>query len=402
MNVNTFKKAEEAAKNGIYSLLALGILKIIVGIFTGMTVILADAISTFSDILGIFASYIGLKLSRKSADAHFKYGYYKVETFAALIISIGIIYLGYYILMKSINSFGTFENAQYRVFALTTTIIAVIQSYRLSKKLEKAGKESNSLSLIASAKDKKMDMIAGFAILISILANYKQIPYVESVVSMIISIFIFKIGIESAKESLFFLLDYWNDPILYRKIKKIFNKEKDLIIKVRKLRLRRAGTFIFGEAYIDINPFAGFNDLREELDILQNKIKKLNPYIKDFAIYSNIPESEKIRVAVPIQSGNGLNATVAPTLSKTIGYLFVDIQNNKIGRQYYKPLKLSEKKPTQLDNFLKNENVNILIDNKLNSLIYYNLRRTHHIMIYPNFSDVKNVGKTLELLLIDT
>ena len=78
------------------------------------------------------------------------------------------------------------------------------------------------------------------------------------------------------------------------------------------------------------------------------------------------------------------------------------IVNGKIGDYYIKELKESEKKPTQLDNFIKQEKVNILIDNKLNSLVYYNLRRTQHILIYPNLSDINTVKDTIELLLIDT
>lgn len=395
-------EGEKAAKNGMLYLIVLGLIKLAAGLTTGMTVILADAISTFADTLGVFASYLGLRLSRKNADEHFEYGYYKIETFAALLISLGIIYLGYTILVQSINNFFEVKEGQYRAFALTATVIAIALSYRLGSKLKSAGEKSNSLSLLASAKDKKMDVYAGFAILISIIANYKQIPYVEGVVSIIISLIILKVGAYSSKESLFFLLDYWDNPGLRRQIMKILRHEKDFILKVKNLRLRRAGTFIFGQAFIEINPFNDFQDLREELEILQNKIKNLNPYIKDFVIYSHIPEINKEVVAVPIKSGDDLNATVANTLKETKAYLFAQVQNDKIIKFYIKELSPNQKKPIQLSNFIKKENVNVLIDNQLNSLIFYNLRRTHHIVIYPNLSDIKRAKETIELILIDT
>jgi len=245
-------------------------------------------------------------------------------------------------------------------------------------------------------------MIAGIAVFFSIIANYGGVPYFEGVVSILIALFIIKVGLSSSKESLFFLLDYWNDPTLSRKIRKVFKKEKDLILKVKKLRLRRAGTYIFGQAFVDINPFAGIQDLREELEILQGKIKELNPYIKDFAIYSHIPKSKQERVALPIKKGKDLNAELAFNLKDTKGYIFVDVQNNKIKDFYVKKLKAGQKKPVQLSSLLKQEKVNILIDNDLNSLVYFNLRRTHHILIYPNFSDIKKVKQTLKLLLLDT
>ncbi len=402
MNNHVLKNGEDAAWEGIVHLLILGIIKLFVGLLTGMTVIIADAVRNFAETLGVFASYFGLKLSRKSADAHFEYGYYKLETFAAFLISIGIIIIGVLILQESIEAFYHPQEGQDRVFALTVTIIAIIHSRGLSKKFMEAGKKVNSLSLITSAKGKKMDVIAGFAVLISIGANYKNIPYVEGLVSAMISVFILREGILSAKESIFFLLDYWDDPILVKKIKKIFRQEKDLIIDVKKLRLRRAGTFIFGESFVEINPFAGIQDLREELDLLQAKIQKLSPYIKDFSIYSHITKSKTLKIAVPIMSGRTLKAKVASNLKTTKAYMFLEVKNNKIGKFYIKKLIAKDKTPVNLSDLLKKEEINILINNKLNSLLYYYLRRTRHIRIYPNFSDVNTVKSTVELLLIDT
>lgn len=400
MQINPLKEGEEIAKKGIFNLLVLGILKIIAGLVTGMTVLLADALSSFADILGVFASYLGLKLSRKNADQNFSYGYYKIETFAALLISLGIIYLGYFIIKESLSTFKTPAEAKYRLLGVISTIIAIISSHRLSKVLNSAGEKANSLALITAAKDKKMDVIAGVVILISIFANYQHIPYVEGIVTLTIAIIILKVGFSSAKESLFFLLDYWNDHGLLTKIKNIFKSEKDLVLRLRKLRLRRAGTFIFGEAFIDINPFAGINDLREELDILQKKITDLNPYIKDFAIYSHIPQAEKVKIAIPIKSGKDLNAKVASTLNSTNAYLFIDVVKNKIKNLSVKKLAASQKKTIQLSNFIQKEKVNILMNNNLNSLVYYNLRRTHHVLIYPNFSK-KTAKEALNLILID-
>lgn len=401
MQNNSLLEGEKVAKESIFRLLFLGILKLIVGLFTGLTVIIADSISTFADTLGVFASYIGLRLSRKTADEHFKYGYYKIETFAALLISLGIIYVGSLILIRSIDTFNSAPTGQHRVYAIFMAIIAIISSYFLFKSLKKAGDAANSLSLIASAQDKKMDVFAGFAVLISIIANYNSIPYVEGIVSGIISLLILKVGIFSAKESLFFLLDYWDDPIMSRKIKKILTSEKDLIIKVKRLKLRRAGTFVFGQAFVEINPFAGIQDLREELNFLQQKIESINPYIKDFVIYSHIPKSDKIKIAIPITKGKDLNANVASTLKSTTAYLFVEIKDNKVGKFYTKKLAIQQKNSVEFSNFLKDEKINVLIDNRLNSLIYYNLRRTHHVLIYPNFSDIHKAKDTLKLFLID-
>lgn len=394
-------EGERAAKRGILHLLTLGTVKLAAGMITGIQVIIADGISTFADILGVFGSYLGLKISRKSADAQFEYGYYKVETLIALLISIGICYMGYSIITGAVLNFNRPTEGENHIIAALVTVIAIIQSYYLGVKLKKAGVKSNSLALIASADDKKMDVVAGFAVLVSVIANYKSIPYVESIVSVIIGIFILKVGILSAKDSLFFLLDYWNDPVLTKKIKKVLLSENDLVTGVKKIRLRRAGTYIFGEAFVDINPFVDIQDLRASLSILEDKIQNLSPYLKDFPIYSHIPNTNRLKIAIPIKRGKGMKAEIADSMSKTNSYLFLNIFKGKVSKFYVKKLKKSNK-ILQLADFLKKEKVNILLNNKLNSLVYYNLRRTNQILIYPILDGAKRAEDMVKLILIDS
>lgn len=402
MNTRALRDGELVARKSIFSLIVLSAIKAAAGVITGMHIMIADAVATFADTLGVFASYFGLRLSRKSADKKFGYGYYKIETFAALVISIGIMWAGYVILRDSLSTLQNPIEGQYRPFALTATIISIYFSLKLAKRLQTAGEQVNSLSLIANAKDKKMDFYSGFVILVSIIANYRGIPYIEGVVSIIIAVLILRTGLLSTKESLFFLLDYWDDPILVKRIRKVFAKEHGVISKVIDIKLRRAGTFIFGEAFVEINPYSGLQDLRDELEVLQKNVKDLNPYIKDFPIHTHISKTENAKIAVPIQSGNGLKAKIAPTLRKTEAYIFVEIKKGKIKKHYRKKLKSKDKAPVPLGEYLKAEKINIVINNNLNSLIFYNLRRTNQIMVYPNLSNLKTVEQSVKLLLLDT
>jgi len=401
MNKNALLDGERVLKFNILIILIISSVQMLAGLLTGMTVVIADAVRSFSSILDLFAAYIGIKISRKDANKNFEYGYHKIETFAALLVSLGILYIGYITMVESINAFKMQKFALGHAFVITTTVISMQYYYRLSKKLEAAAEKTNSLAIAASAKNKKINFIIGLAVLLSIVANYKQVPYVEGVISVIISLGILKEGLWSTKQSLFFLLDYWDDPVLFAKIKDVLMTEKDIVIEVKRLRLRRAGSFIFGEAFIEMNPFAGVEDLRSELDNLKEKIKNLDPYIKDFAIYSHIPKLGNFVVAFPVKKESKLNSEIAHNLSETKSYLFVKIAENKIKKSYFKKLKDEDKNVIKLATFLNKEKVNVVINNELPSLAYYNLRRTHHVLIYPDFRDVPTVNKMMELILID-
>jgi len=401
MNKKGTLEVEKVLKFHIGMIIGVASLQMLAGLFTGMTVVIADAVRRFSSVLDLFAAYIGIKISKKDANKNFEYGYHKIETFAALLVSLGILYIGYLMLVQSINAFKIQGFSLGHAFVITTTIISIQYYYRLSKRLEKAANESNSPVLLVSSKNEKINLVIGLAVLLSIVANYKQVPYVEGIISTIISLGILKEGLSSTKQSLFFLLDYWDDPVLFTKIKETILKEKDIVMTVKRLRLRRAGSLIFGEAFIEMNPFAGVEDLRAELDNLKERIKQLNPYIKDFAIYSHIPKSNNFLVAFPIKRIAKINSEIAKNLEETKAYLFVKINEDKIEKIYMKKMKDTDKNSIKLAEFLNKEKVNIVINNGLPSLVYYNLRRTHQILIYPSFSDVPTVQKMLGLLLID-
>ena len=166
--------------------------------------------------------------------------------------------------------------------------------------------------------------------------------------------------------------------------------------------MRRAGTFIFGEAFIEINPFTDIVSLREELNLMNKKINEAHPYIKDFVIYTNIPKTKRIRIAIPITGeGSGLNAKIAASMRKTQGYEFVDIKGDKIMKKYKKSLERQGRGIDSLIEFLKKEKPQIIVDNGFKSLIYYSLRHTHHIRIYPHFSNTKIVKDAVNLMMID-
>jgi len=302
---------------------------------------------------------------------------------------------------QAVDGLFVIPDGKFHTIGFITTFIAIISSLRLARKLSDAARKTNSLSLMNNAVDKKLDIVASFAVIASILANLYQIQYIESVISMVMSIMILKVGVSSTKEALFFLLDYWDDPKLVRKIRKIILKDTAVVLSIKRIRLRRAGTFIFGEAYIEVNPFADMVDLREEIDLMTKEIQDLNPYIKDFTIFTHITKAKKIRIAVPISEGYGLNAKIAPSLKKTQAYELVDIKGHKIVKKQRKAIDLKHKKADALIEFFKKTKANIIVDNGINSLVYYNLKRTNHVQIYPKFSNIKRVDDAVKLMMID-
>lgn len=386
----------------IWRILILAILKLLIGFYTGMVVLVADALASFSDILGIIASYIGLKISEKSATKEFTYGYYKVETVSSLIVSATIIYFGIEIFLDSLGRFRTLESSSNHILGLIVVVVAVIQSTYLAKRLQRAGKKINSLSLINCAKDKTIDIYVQFAVLIGIGAAFFKISYIEGMVGMGISIMTLKVGYESAKESLYFLLDYFDDQELIEKIRKTILKSSKIVQNIDGIKMRRAGTYIFGEAVLEIDPYIQVKDIRENLKNLKAKIIELDPYLKNFSLLISIPKPGKLRVAVPVLKDKGLISIVSTDEKDTRAYVFVDIKRGKIFESYGKKFNYKTADFKGMTDFFLHNKTDVIINNNMHSLLFYNLRHLNQILVYPNFYNVTSVENTVKLLILDT
>lgn len=396
------KQGANVALYAMAEIAVLAVLKATVGFMTGIVVLMADALASFSDMLGVFASYFGLKMSQRRADEKFKYGYYKAESFAAFLASLLIIYLGFEVLKESGERLFVLEETHDHLLAMGQVAVTIALSLHLSRYLIRTGKRINSLSLINSGKEKRSDLIAQIAVVSGIAASFFRIPYLEGIIGIILSVLILKVGFESGKESLFFLLDYFDDQELLNKVRKTILTKSKIVSRVLNIRMRRAGTYIFGEAFLEIDPYVETKDIRNDLNILKEKIAKTSKHLKDFSLFFEIPQINKIRVAVPVKNDAGLKSEIATTLEETRCYIFVDVKHGKITDFYGKVFPFRTFDFIGITRFLKEEDAKIVINNNMHSLLFYNLRRLQHILVYPHFNNIRDVENTIKLLLIDT
>lgn len=398
------KDLQFGAKTSLIAIFRIGLLSAVMaitGISTGMVVMVAAAVESTADMLALFATFIGLKISQKSADKGFRYGYYRVETLAALLVSIMIIFIGFKIFIESFSQFTEPKESSSAIINLIVIIVAMSQSRHLAKRLQKAGEKINSIALIACGKDKQVDFYVRTTVIIGIAANYFHIPYIEGIIAMGIAGLTLKVGVEIAKESIFFLLDYFEDKELIYKITETVKKHSVIVTGIHDIRMRRAGTVIFGEAILDILPYSEAGDIRNELIRLQKEIYKQDKYIKLFSLFTNIPIPKTIRIAVPVKDRKGLKSAVASNFEETTGYLFIDIKDKVIQKTNYKKFQFSPKDFNGIVKFFQDQKCHIVINNNMDSLLYYNLRHLKHFRIYPHFRNVANAEQTIKLLIID-
>ena len=399
-DIKNLEYGKKIVRNSIFLLIVLTLIKAFGGYVTNMVVLLGDAAGSFVDLIAQIAIFIGLTLSLRPPDKRFKYGYHRIETLISLLIALLIIFVGYKILLEAIYRLQNPAETHLISVGIVAAIISIILSVFAYVIQKKTAEKINSSALMTSAVDKRNDAVVSAGVLGGVIANALNIPYVENAIGIFVALAVLFAGLKAAKEAVFYLLDYWDNPQIAQQINRILSHSK-LITAVKKIRLRHAGTFNFGEAFVEINPFAEMTDVRDEVHRLNTEIKEQVPHLGDFGLYVDPPKPDKMRVAIPVTDDKGLQSKIAEKQSDSFHFVILEIFNRKIQAvEAYPKEKFTIAESAILAHFLKEHRVNILIANNIQALLFFTLRLTN-IKVYPHFGNVKDIEHTVKLLLLD-
>lgn len=327
----------KASRNATLALALLAFVKGAVGIYSGSTVLIADAVHTGLDIFASLAVWIGLKISLKSSGKHFPYGYYKAENIIALFVSLLILFSGVELLKEGFTGVNTTSQLEFQGLALVTAVFSVLTIYGLSIYKRNIGTRINSQSLIADAMhsytdvfSSMMDVFSSMIVVVAVLGSMLGISKLDSFGTIVISLLIFKMGVESARDSMLTLMDAWLDEEESERIKKDIRNIPGLI-KLEDLKLRKSGLVVFGEATVEVE---GETDLKR-VELLSEEVKtavrKEVENLENIVVNVKPVQRKNFRLALPVFDRNGFQAKLSGHLGKTPYFLFVDLEEGRVG-----------------------------------------------------------------------
>jgi len=244
-NAQIFRDGEKVAKASFFTLLGIGIAELLVGLFSGSLTLTTDGADSLSDALISLIVWAGLRVAKKAPDDRFHFGYLRVESFAALIASIGMIvvatvfiYFAYLRLLKP-------TAISYPALVLGVLLLAGLISLYRALQMRRLAKTSNLLSIKTDAYNSVKDATASFVGFGAVLGLViVKLPILDAIGSMIIGIYIYTVAYISIRESSFVLLDAFNSPEVVESIKQII--EGRYRGTVDSVKLRRVGPLIEG------------------------------------------------------------------------------------------------------------------------------------------------------------
>ena len=250
----------------------MGIVEIVAGELAGSIGLTADGIDSMSDALVSFLVWLGLKISRRTPDERFHFGYYKIESFVAFVGAIGLIGIAGAILYRSYLAFLDPKPLNMPVLALAVLLIAGTISLYRAFQMRKIARKYNISSLRLDANNAAKDGSASFLIFFTVLASSLGFHQIDAVGGMAVAVFILFVSYVVIKESSLVLLDAYHNPLLVEEIRKI--AEGELKVRITDILLRAAGPYIQTEIHIEVEGSMTVEQLDRIKTNIENGVKQ--------------------------------------------------------------------------------------------------------------------------------
>ena len=222
------KEIKNASILGIIGNIFLLIIKGIIGFISGSIGMIADSINSAGDIFTSLMTFIGNKIASKPIDDDHNLGHGKAEYIYSLIVSIIMIITGLLIFKDSIISLINKNTYEYSVWLVVVCIITIIVKFLLYLYTKKIARKYHNILLKANSKDHLIDTFITSLNLISCILNKYNIYYFDSIVGMIISIWIIYSSIGIFRESYDILMDKCISEETKQEVLKIINKYDEI------------------------------------------------------------------------------------------------------------------------------------------------------------------------------
>jgi cation diffusion facilitator family transporter len=245
-------RKEQAALASILasSLLTLG--KLAAGLLSGSLALISEAAHSLLDTGATIITYYAIKAAGKPADDEHHYGHGKIEAVAALGETGLLFVLAGFVLVEAVSRLGGHPSEPVEANGLTYGVLIIAISIDLVRwlSLRKIAKETNSDALAADALHFYSDMVGSVLVLLGLIATQFGFQQGDTLAAIGVALFIAIAGYRLGRKTIDTLVDV-APPGMADHLRKIVS-DIPQVVAIDQIRLRPAGTHIFGEIVIAV------------------------------------------------------------------------------------------------------------------------------------------------------
>lgn len=253
------------------------IIKMFTWIITNSVSILYSAIDSLLDFFISFFNYFAVKNAVKKPDKRFNYGRWKIEALASFLEWLIILLSWIYIFYESIIKFVTWEKIVFLEPAIIVMWVSIIITWTLVLFLNYVAKKTKSLVIETDSLHYKTDLYTNSWILISLVViYYTDFHYIDSILWIILSIYIIFSAIKIIKKWFLLILDVSLKKEHVKKIIEII-ENTDQIKSYHFLKTRKSWKLNFVQAHLVFsNPHIKLIEAHSISDQIEHQIEQID------------------------------------------------------------------------------------------------------------------------------
>jgi cation diffusion facilitator family transporter len=241
----------------VLAALAVTLLKLLTGLFTGSLGMLSEAAHSGVDLIAAGITLFSVHVSDRPADADHTYGHGKIESLSAAIEAVLMLASCVWIFTEAIRRIAFREHLTLKpsIWPFIVLLLAITVDFTRSRKLHRIAAETKSEALAADAIHFRTDIWSSLAVLLGLAATYtgqhRRIPQLEladPIAAILVACIILHITWKLARRTIDALTDATppearaQNRQLIRELAAI-----DGVLSVDRVRTRRSGPSYFAD-----------------------------------------------------------------------------------------------------------------------------------------------------------
>lgn len=202
MNTNQQNSHQVKGNNLVISIVLNVVItaaQIVGGILSGSLALLSDALHNFSDVLSLLITYIAQRLSKKKATYTQTFGLKRAEIIAAFINALTLLLVAIYLIYQATLRFQNPIEIQPKIVILLAILGIVVNGFSVLLLKKDA---NHNLNMKSAYLHLFTDMLASVAVLLGGIAMYYfQIYWIDSLLTILIALYLIYVGYDLLKES---------------------------------------------------------------------------------------------------------------------------------------------------------------------------------------------------------
>ena len=288
-SLNEEKIVKQISSVGIAGNVALSAFKLFAGIYGHSGAMVSDAVHSLSDVFATLIAFIGVRLSKKSADDDHPYGHERFECVASLLLGTVLLLTG---LAIGKSGLGNILSGNYTslavpgTIALVAAVVSIVVKEAMFWYTRHYAKLLNSSAFMADAWHHRSDAFSSIGSLIGIGGSMLGFHVLDPLASVIICVCILKVAVDIIKDSVRKMLDT-SCGENYDNTLKNYIAAQDGVKSVDSLHSRMFGNKVYIDLEISVDRDLPLHEAHDIADRVHDNVEKNFSNIKHIMIHVN-------------------------------------------------------------------------------------------------------------------